>query len=226
MTILSLTLEWLSRPEQWSGPTSIPFRTVIYLYHCALTVVIASLIAIPLGIFIGHTGIGKNFVLIVSSLLRSMPTLGLLTVLSLILGIGLSAPLIALTALAIAPILTGTYAGVSSVDNELIEACRSVGFSEKQIISFIRLPLALPLIVSGLKSASVQVLATWTVAAFLPVEGLGRYLIDGLATRQYAPMLVASLIIIGLEFITNAFFSFIERKVTPIGVQQLHEYRG
>lgn len=226
MNLLSQTLEWLSRPEQWSGPTSIPFRTAIYLYHCTLTLIIASLIAIPLGIFIGHTGIGKNFVLIVSSLLRSMPTLGLLTVLSLVLGIGLSAPLIALTALAIAPILTGTYAGISSVDDELIEACRSVGFSEKQIISFIRLPLALPLIVSGLKSASVQVLATWTVAAFLPVEGLGRYLIDGLATRQYSPMLVASIIIIGLEFITNALFSFIERKVTPAGVLQLHKHRG
>ena len=207
-------LGWLSDPVNWAGPTGIIARTGIYLGHCLLTLAIASLIAIPLGLWVGHTGRLRAVMVPLSGALRSLPTLGFLSALSLTMGLGLGAPLVALTTLAIAPILAGAYAGVESVDRELVDASRAIGFTERQILTRVEIPLAMPIVVSGLRSAAVQILASWTVAAYLPIEGLGRYLIDGLAMHDYTQMLAGSAVVIVLELAANALFGALERAVS------------
>lgn len=204
-------LSWLADGANWEGPTGIAARTAVYLGHCALTLAIASALALPAGLFIGHTGYGRSAVVSLTGALRSLPTLGLLSALALELGLGLGAPLLALTLLAVPPLLAGAYAGVESVDRGLVDAARAVGLTEWQILTRVELPLATPIILSGMRSASVQILATWTVAAYLPIEGLGRYLIDGLALHDYTQMLAGSVIIVVLELMVNALFALAER---------------
>ncbi|PWG59898.1 ABC transporter permease [Bifidobacterium catulorum] len=204
---------WFADPANWYGPAGLVERTGVYLWQCFATLALAALVAVPLGLFIGHTGYGRSVMVPVTGALRSLPTLGLLSALSLLLGLGLAAPMAALTVLAVPPILAGVYAGIESVEGELVDASRAIGFTEWEILVQVELPLAAPLIVAGFRSATVQVLATWTVAAYLPVEGLGRYLIDGLAVHDYVRMLAGSVVVIVLELAANGLFAVLGRVV-------------
>ena len=132
-----------------------------------------------------------------SGALRALPTLGLLTWFVLLVGIGLTGPTLALVVLAIPPLLAGNYAGLESVDRPTIDAARAQGFTEWQVLSKVEIPLALPLLVGGFRSATLQVIATATVAAYVGLGGLGRYLIDGQAYRDY-PQMVRSVLVIVL----------------------------
>lgn len=222
MSTFSQTADWLTDTANWSGPSGIAARTVEHIEYSALTLAIAAAIALPLGLLIGHTGIGRGIVVPFTGALRALPTLGLLAVLALALGIGLLPPLIALVILAIPPILAGSYAGLESVNRDTIDAARATGFTEWQILGRVETPLALPLILGGIRAAALQVIATWTAAAFLPVGGLGRFLIDGLAVRDYAQMLGGSVVVIVLALIVDGLFAVIQRWSTPVGVRMAH----
>ncbi|OZG60282.1 ABC transporter permease [Bifidobacterium lemurum] len=200
-------LRWMADPANWQGSTGILSRTGIYLAYCAVTLLATMAIAIPVGLYVGHTGRFRELVVPFTGALRALPTLGLLCVLSLWMGLGLGAPMVSLVLLAIPPVLAGTYSGIASVDRSVVEASRAVGFSEWGILTQVEIPIALPLIVSGIRSAAVQIVATWTVAAYLPIEGLGRYLIDGLAVQDYTQMLAGSLIIIVIELLVDGLFA-------------------
>ncbi len=221
MTIYERVATWLTDPANWQGSTGIPMRTAVYLGHCGLTLLLAAVIAIPLGLYVGHTGHGRGVVVPLLNAVRALPTLGLVTVLSLVMGLGLQAPLVALTLIAIPPILAGTYAGVEAVPHESVDAAQSIGFTGRQLLLHVELPLALPQIIGGIRSACIQVIATWTVAAYLPIEGLGRYLIDGLAMYDYSRMLGGSVIVIALALIVNIVLSIAERLAVPEGVRAL-----
>lgn len=222
--IYRLTWNWLTSPASWSGPQGIGARTGIYLLQCLITLLLTAAIALPIGLWIGHTGRCRQLVISLTGGMRALPTLGLLTALSLWLGIGLGAPLAALTILAIPPVLSGADAGIQSVDPALTDACRAIGMTEWQVFRTAELPLALPLIVSGLRSAAVQIVATWTVAAYLPVEGLGRFLIDGLAVHDYPEMLGGSVIIIVIELLVDGLFALLEKAIVPRGVRLARGY--
>lgn len=217
--IYAKTWAWLTAASTWQGPQGMGSRTGIYLLDCLLTLVLASVIALPLGLWIGHTGHLRQFAVALTGGMRALPTLGLLTALSIWMGLGLGAPLVALTLLALPPILAGAYSGVESVDPAVLDGCRAMGMTGWQIFRLAELPLAAPLIVSGLRSAAVQIVATWTVAAYLPIEGLGRYLIDGLALHDYPQMLGGSLVIIVIELLVDGLFALLERAVVPKGVR-------
>lgn len=219
MTIIEQVGAWLTDPANWQGSTGIPARTAVYLGHCALTLLLAAVIAVPLGLYIGHTGKGRAAVVPLLNAVRALPTLGLVTVLSLLMGLGLGAPLLALTLIAIPSMLAGTYAGVESVEPEVIDAAKSMGFTGRQLLWHVELPLALPQIIGGVRSACIQVIATWTVAAYLPIEGLGRYLIDGLAMHDYPRMLGGSVIVIVLALLANIVLTVAERLAVPTGVR-------
>ncbi|GAA4383212.1 ABC transporter permease [Tsukamurella soli] len=218
MNSLSSTLHWLTDPAQWRGATGIATRIAQHLEYSAVTVVIAAAIALPIGIAIGHYRRGGVIVPFTGAL-RALPTLGLLAVLALAVGIGILAPMIALVIMALPPVLAGAYSGVEAVDPTTVDAARASGFTEWQVVWRVELPLALPLLVGGIRAASLQVIATWTAAAFLPVGGLGRFLIDGLATRDYAQMLGGSVIVIVLALVIDGVVAFIQRRVTPTGVR-------
>jgi osmoprotectant transport system permease protein len=146
--------------------------------------------------------------------LRALPTLGLLTLVVLFSGIGLVAPVIALTILAIPPLLAGAYAGLESVDRETIDAARAQGMTEWQILGKVEIPLALPIIVGGIRSATLQVVATATVAAYVGLGGLGRLIIDGQAVQDYPQMLSGAVLVVVLALVLDAIFALAQRFAT------------
>jgi osmoprotectant transport system permease protein len=218
MTDVIAAFQWLFNPVNWAGPDGIPTRVGQHVDYTLLTLLFAAIIAIPIGLAIGHTGRFKAVAVSLSGALRALPTLGLVIVLALLLGLSLVSPLIALTILAIPPILAGAYAGVESVDPRTVDAARALGMTEFQILVKVEFPLALPLVIGGLRSACLQVIATWTVAAILPVGGLGRYLFDGLAVQNYPEMLGGSILVIVLALIADGVFAVIQKLVVPRGV--------
>jgi len=211
MTLLEDTLTWLSDPAQWTGPAGIPWRILEHLGYTALATLIAAVIAIPVGIAIGHTGRWRNLTVLTTGSLRALPTLGLLTLLALWLGIGLATPIIALAVLCIPPLLAGVYAGFEAVDAHVVDAARAQGMTEAQIIWHVELPLALPLIVGGIRSGVLQVIATATVAAFIGAGGLGRYIIDGLAVSDTPRVLGGAVVVVLLALVLDALFAAAQR---------------
>ena len=214
MSVAGESLAWLTDEAHWAGPDGIPHRLAEHVGYSALTVVVAALVAVPLGLWIGHTGRWQRLVVGTSGALRALPTLGLLTWFALLLGIGLTAPILALVILAVPPLLAGTYAGIESVERHTIDAARGMGFTEWQVLSKVEIPLALPLLVGGFRSATLQVIATATVAAFVGLGGLGRYVIDGQAFRDYPQMVGGSLLVTALALTADGLFVVAQRLST------------
>jgi osmoprotectant transport system permease protein len=219
MTDILAAFGWIVDPAHWVGANGIPARTLEHIWYSLLTLVLASAIALPIGFAIGHTGRLRGLAVGASGALRALPTLGLVVYLALIMAnISIVPPLIALTILAIPPLLAGAYSGLESVDRRTIDAARAVGMTGWQVFTKVELPLGLPLVIGGVRSAALQVIATWTVAAILPVGGLGRYLIDGLPVQDYAEMLGGSIIVVALALVVDGLFALLQRVVVPRGV--------
>jgi osmoprotectant transport system permease protein len=193
--------EWLSQPSQWTGSSGIPMRILEHLQYTGLAVLFGLIIAVPLGAFIGHTGKGSFLVVGLSNGLRSLPELGLLILLVLLMGIGLLPVVVALVVLAIPPLLAGTYSGVRNVDPSVVDAARGMGMREGRVLWSVELPNALPLILGGLRTATLQVIATATIAAYVSLGGLGRYVIDGNASRDF-PQMLGGVIVIAVLALT------------------------
>ncbi|MHA6511832.1 ABC transporter permease [Tessaracoccus sp. Z1128] len=198
MTLVADALAWLGDPSHWQGPGGIPRRVAEHLLITGAAVALAALIAVPVGAAVGHTRRGSGAVAAVTGAARAIPSLGLLTLFGLWLGIGLEAPLLTLVVLAIPSLLAGVYSGVQAIDAAVPEAARAIGFSPMQVVMQVEAPLALPVALGGLRAATLQVVATATLAAYTADFGLGRYLFAGLKTRDYAQMLGGSLIVIVL----------------------------
>lgn len=211
MSVFSETVDWFKDSTHWSGEDGVPHRLVQHVGYTAETVVIAAAIAIPLGLWIGHTGRFRGAAVAITGAMRALPTLGLLTWIVLLIGIGLTPPIIALVILAIPPLLAGAYSGLEAVDRKTIDAARAIGMTEWQILGKVEVPLGLPLIVGGIRSATLQVVATATVAAYVGLGGLGRYLIDGLAVHDYPRMLAGSVLIIVIALVLDGVFAALQK---------------
>ena len=211
MSVFSQTADWLTDSAHWSGDDSIPLRVIQHLGYTAETVAIAAAIAIPLGLWIGHTGRFRGLAVSITGAMRALPTLGVLTLVVIYLGIGLAPAIISLVLLAIPPQLAGAYAGLESVDRRTIDAARAIGMTEWQILFKVEVPLALPLIIGGFRSATLQVVATATIAAYIGLGGLGRYLIDGLDLSDYPKMLSGSVLVIGLALLLDGAFALLQK---------------
>lgn len=216
MNLFAEALAWLSEPANWSGPGGITARTGQHLAITALTILLAGLVAWPAGVLIGHTRRGAGIVGALTGAARAIPTLGLLTLFGLGLGIGLTAPLLALIVLAIPSLLAGTYAGIQAIDPAIPAAARAIGMSPAQVILTVEVPLAMPVIIGGLRSATLQVVATATLAAYTADIGLGRYLFAGLKSRDYTEMLGGALVVVALTLILEvalATCQFVARRI-------------
>ena len=206
MSVVDDTIDWFSDGSNWSGDDGVPNRLLEHLGYSALTVGVAAAIAIPIGLWIGHTGRMRGVAVALTGAMRALPTLGLLTWFVLLAGVGLTAPVAALVILAIPPLLAGAYSGLEAVDRQTIDAARAMGMTELQILTRVEIPLALPLLVGGVRSAVLQVVATATVAAYVGLGGLGRYIIDGQASQDYPQMVSGSILVIVLALILDAAF--------------------
>lgn len=218
MNLLLEALGWIADPAHWAGPSGIGHRIGQHLAISGLVVALAAVLAVPLGVLVGHTGRGRALAVSLSGAARALPTLGLLTLLGLALGIGLRAPVIALVVLAIPSLLAGAYAGVESVDPVTVDAARATGMTEWQVVRMVELPLGLPIVVGGLRAAMLQVVATATLAAYVADAGLGRFLFEGLKTRDYAQMLGGSILVAALALVLEAVFALLQRVSIPAGV--------
>jgi osmoprotectant transport system permease protein len=220
MSFLSFAWDWLKQPQQWHGPDGIPIRILEQLGYTALSLVIAALIAIPVGIQIGHTGRGALFAVNLANAGRAIPTLGLLVLLAVTLGFSPLAWLVPLVLLAIPPILVNAYEGVAGVDPGLKDAARGMGMTPWQQIRKVEVPVAMPLIVLGLRTGAIFVVATATIAAYIGLGGLGRYIIDGLATENYGEVAGGAALVVVLALAVQAFFTGVRRLAVPAGVRQ------
>ncbi len=224
-------VRWIFDPAHWQSATISPLpiqdRLLEHLRYTALAVAIAAAIALPLGFYIGHTGRGRQFVISFTGAMRALPTLGLLYFLLMVFGYWLSfdtAPLvgstIAFVVLAIPSMLAGAYAGLESVDRQTIDAARANGMTEWQILGKVEIPLALPLIVGGLRAATLQVIATVTIASYAGLGGLGRIITSGIGLNDYDRILGGALLVTALALLVDALFAVAQRLTAQPGVTQ------
>lgn len=218
MNIFAETIAWLTDPKNWTGSGGIPTRLLEHLQYSALVFVIAAAIAVPIGLYIGHTGRGRVVAVAVAGALRALPTLGLLVLFALVAGSGLMPPVWALVILTVPPLLAGTYAGISSVDGSVVDAARAMGMTELQILFRVELPNGLQVMFGGVRTAVLQVIATVSVVAYLPLGGLGRYLFDGLVLQDFPRMLGGSLLIAGLAIAVDLILAGVQRLVLSPGL--------
>ena len=211
--------EWLTDPANWTGAAGIPVRSLEHLQYTGLTLLIAVAIAVPLGLYIGHTGRGQVAVVAVSGLLRALPTLGMLTLFVLLAGLGLMPPIWSLVLLAVPPLLAGTYSGIAAVDRSIVDSARSMGLTELQILLRVEIPNGMKVIFGGLRGATLQVVATAAVVAVINLGGLGRYLIDGLALGDYGRVFGGAVIIAVLALAVDGVLALAARLVISPGLQ-------
>ena len=203
MNLFLDALGWLFTPENWGGASGISSRLQQHLYFTLAVVAVACVLAFPAGVAIVHTRRGVAVVPMVTASARALPTLGLLTLVGLWSGLGLVAPFCALLVLAIPPMLAGAYAGITSAEPVTVDAARAIGLSSWQVLTQVELPAAVPLLLEGLRSTTLQVVATATLAAYTADVGLGRFLFTGLKTRDYAQMIGGALLVVVLALVLD-----------------------
>ncbi|GAA1302937.1 ABC transporter permease [Saccharothrix xinjiangensis] len=217
--IFADALAWLVDPVNWTGSKSIPVRVGVHLLYCLGAVLGAAAIAVPLGLYVGHTGRGGVVLVGGGNALRALPTLGLVTFLYLVAGGGAVGVLVGLVVLAVPPILAGTYAGIQDVDRGVVDAARGMGMTGAQRLWRVEVPNALPLLVGGLRNATLQVVATASVAAYVGIETLGRPLLDGLRVLDYGQFVGGAVLIALLAVVLDVLLAGLGRLVVPAGLR-------
>ena len=233
MKLLTDTIGWLLDPASWAGSQGILVRLLEHAAFSGISIAIAMAIAIPAGIWIGHTGrfasLGSNL----ANLGRALPSLAVIGIVLPItasidpqLGFKVYPTLVAMVVLAVPPILVNAQAGIAGVDRDLVEAARAMGMTEGQIVRGIELPLATAPILAGLRSASVQVIATATLGAFFGGGGLGRFLVEGIAQRDDG-MTFGGVVLVGLLALTvEGAFVVLQRVIRSPGLARMEGSRA
>jgi osmoprotectant transport system permease protein len=203
--------KWLTSGSQWAGSDGIAHRLAEHLQYSLLATLIAAAIGLPLGLLIGHTGKGAFLAINLASFGRALPTVGLVVLVFLASGLSMWPVYIALVALAVPSIVTNTYAGMTAVDPDVKDAARGQGMRGHQVLFQVELPLALPLIMTGLRLALIQVVATATIAAYVSFGGLGRYVFDGLAQRDLVQVLGGAVLVAVVAIVLDLGLSGLQR---------------
>lgn len=217
MDVVLAVAAWFLEPSHWTGSDAIPVRLIEHLGLSGAAVLIGAAIGLPVGLAIGHTGRGSGVAIAAAGLGRAVPSYALLIFFVPLVGLGFAAAFPALVLLAIPPILVNTHAALRGVDRETIEAGRAMGMTEVGLLRDVEIPLALPAIVAGLRTASVQVVATATLAALVAGGGLGRYIVDGLGLQQPDRLLAGAILVATLALLVERAYSLVERRLAARG---------
>jgi osmoprotectant transport system permease protein len=210
------TVTWLTDSAHWHGTDGVPHRLAEHLAVSGISVGLACLIALPIAVALGHIGRGGALAVNLSNASRAVPTFGLLILLAVTpVGFGNRAAVVALTLFAIPPLLTNAYVGVRDVDREVREAAQGMGMTGTQLLRRVELPLALPLIAAGLRTAAVQVVATATLAAYVGGGGLGRFIADGFGRADPAMTTAGGVLVAVLALIVEVSLAALQRRLTP-----------
>lgn len=211
--------EWLTSPDNWSGPAGIPTRIAEHLGYTALTMLIALATAVPIGLFVGHTGQGRVLIVSGVGILRALPTLGIVFLFVLLAGRGLMPPIWALVLLAVPPLLGGVYAGISSVNRSVVDAARSMGMTEWQILTRVEVPNGMLVILGGVRAAVLQVVATATVVAFVKAVGLGVFLVEGTQLADYGRLFGGAIVIGVVAIAVDGVMALLQRFAVSPGLR-------
>jgi osmoprotectant transport system permease protein len=225
MSVPEQVWAWLSDPAHWSGPTGIPSRLAEHVGISLASIAIALALAFPVGLWVGHTRRGVRLAIAAATLGRAIPSLaaiGIVVPLTVLIdpdaGFKVYPTLIAMVVLAVPPILVNTYAGIVGVDADLVEAARAMGLRERQILRGVELPLGLPAILAGVRSASVQVIATATLGAIYGLGALGSYIVEGVAQNDDGKLFGGVVLVALLALLSEGLLSLAQRRALPRGL--------
>jgi osmoprotectant transport system permease protein len=215
-------LQWLFSGQHWVGPDGIPLRVLEHMLVSFASVLGAILVAVPVGLLVGHKHRGQLLAVSIANIGRAVPSFAVLVLVFVVMlhyipsiAFGYGPGFVALMLLAIPPILTNTYVGVQGVDPDLVEAARGMGFRERDVLFRLEVPLAINLIMGGIRTAAVQVVATASLIAAIGGGGLGRYIIDGFARNENDRAGSGAILIAILAILTEVAFASLQRAVTP-----------
>ncbi|MDQ6650793.1 MAG: ABC transporter permease [Actinomycetota bacterium] len=216
--IFGQVADWFLDGSHWRGADGVPTRLLEHLTLSVEAIVIACLLALPLALVLGHLGRGGFLAVNVSNIGRALPSFAILVLAAQLpaIGIGNVAALIALVALAVPPLVTNTYVGVRAVDPDIKEAARGMGLSGSQVLRRVELPLAMPLVLAGLRTSAVQVIATATLAAYVSAGGLGRYIVDGFAQADTPKIYAGALLVALLALVVELGLGLLQRRLSPV----------
>ncbi|MFJ9739010.1 ABC transporter permease [Streptomyces sp. NPDC101166] len=220
MNVLDFVHAFFSDGAHWQGYNGIPTRLGEHTGYTLEALALAAAIGLPVGLLTGHYGRGGNALSMVATAGRALPTFGLLVLMTMLLGFGMLPVMIPLVVLAVPPILVTTYEAVRSVDPSPVDAARGMGMRESGILFRVELPVALPLILGGLRSAAIQIVSTATIAAYVSLGGLGRYIVDGLYQRDYEKVVGGATLTAVMALATLAVFWAVARVAVSPGVRR------
>ena len=217
--------DYLGDSAHWSGSDGVPARVLEHLQYTFVALAFVCLIALPLGLYVGHTGRGSVAIAGTANALRALPDFGLLVYVVLLISGNLPADLayllpsvLVLVILGIPAVLSATYAGIQNVDLAARDAAKGMGMTGSQVLWRVEVPNALPLILSGIRSSMLQIVATATIAAYVSLGGLGRFILDGQAQRDYSQMAAGAVLVGVLAIVLDLAVAAIQRLVVSPGV--------
>ncbi|KMS68000.1 ABC transporter permease [Streptomyces viridochromogenes] len=222
MSVLNFINSFFSDNAHWQGYDGIPTRVGEHIEYTLMALGIAAAVGLPIGLVTGHTGRGGNALALIATSARALPSFGLMVLMFILLGLGMAPVMIPLVVLAVPPILVTTYEAMRSVDPAPVDAARGMGMAETAVLFRVELPVALPLILSGLRSAAIQIVSTATIAAYVSFGGLGRYIIDGLYQRNYEKVVGGATLVAAMALATLGLFWALGRLAVSPGVRRRH----
>ncbi|MFG2606159.1 ABC transporter permease [Streptomyces sp. NPDC048514] len=222
MNVFDFAHAFFSDSAHWHGYDGIPTRLVEHMQYSVEALLLAAAIGLPVGLVTGHYGRGGNALAMIATAGRALPSFGLLVLMFIWIGFGLGPVMIPLVVLAVPPILVTTYEAIGAVDPSPVDAGRGMGMSEARVLFQVELPVALPLVLGGLRTAAIQIVSTATIAAYVSLGGLGRYIIDGLYQKNYEKVVGGATLVAALALATLALFWAVSRLTVSPGVRRSH----
>lgn len=227
MDLLTQLWRWFATASHWRGTTGIPTLVGQHVLMSLAATLIAMAVALPIGVALGHLGKGGLLAINVTNVGRAVPSFALMVFFVLIFGLGTAPTLIALIVLAVPPVITNAYQGMRSVDRDLVDAARGLGMTEAQVLRRVELPIAVPVIMAGVRTAGVQVVATATLGAYVAWGGLGLLIEQGLNTATgYSELLGGAILVALLAGVTEGLLALLQRLLTPAGLRKVGASRA
>lgn len=226
MNILTDVVAWFADPAHWSGAGGVPHRVLEHVELCAFATLVAAALAVPAGVVLGHLGRGGIVAVSVVNIGRAVPSFAIVAVslpiaIALGLGLGFWPTFLALFLLALPPMFTNAYTGVRNVEPDAVEAARGMGMRGLEVLRTVELPYAAPVILAATRVAAVQVVATAPLGALVAWGGLGRFIVDGFAQRDFAQVAAGAILVGALAVATELAFGALERLLLPEGVKRM-----
>lgn len=219
MNFLGRVVEWFTTASHWEGSAGVVHRLSEHVTMSGAAVLVAAAVALPLGVGLGHAGRGGALAINLSNVGRAIPSFAILVIAAQLFGIGWEPAFAALVALGIPPMVTNAYVGMRDVDADVKEAARGMGMTGLQSLWRVELPVALPPLMAGVRTAAVQVVATATLAALVAWGGLGRFIVDGIAQRDFVQVFAGAVLVGALSILTEVGLAGVQRVIVPSGLR-------